>query len=130
MSAIRGFTASGVALGGLSGVKNISFPSLAQTLERVRTAGDANDAGTNIYSNYVEGPIVVTFRWNASLRSALLAKARAGTTDTFSFTKTGYCTYSGAGCVQNVGDQTFNAENDPEFSVTFESETEWTYATA
>ena len=130
MSAIRGFTASGISLGSLAGVKNIAFPSVVETLERIRTAGDANDAGTNIYINYVEGPVVVTFRWNASLRSTLLAKAKAGTTDTFTFTKTGYCTYSGLGFVQTVGDQTFNAENDPEFSVTFEPETEWTYATA
>jgi hypothetical protein len=130
MSSLRGFTATGVALGSMTGVKNIAFPSVSQTLQRVRTAGDDNDAGTAIYINYTEGPIRVTFRQSVTLRNALLTKSRAGTTDTLTFTKTGVHSYSGAGFVQEVGEVVYDADNDPEFTVVFEPETEWTVAAA
>jgi hypothetical protein len=132
MSHVRGFTCSGVALGALLGVKTITFPSLKATLDRVRTAGDSNDAGRAYHQNYVEGQISVVFHWNASLRSAMLARARLGEAglDTFTSTKTGYCTYSGPAFIAEVGEQAFGSDGEPEFTILLEPQTEWTYATA
>jgi hypothetical protein len=125
MSNIRGFTLSGVTLGALTGIKNMTFPGVTQTRDRVRTAGDGDDAGTAYYQNFVEGPIVVTFHKNATLRNTLLAKSEAGTTDTFTATKTGEHTYTGPAFV-DVGEVVYGSDNEPEFTVTIEPETKWT----
>lgn len=124
---LRGYTAVGQTLGAMTPVKGITFPATTQTLERLRSAGDANDAGTALYNDYSDGPVRVTFRENVTLRNALIAKAKAGTTDTFTFNKTGRNKYSGAGFVQEVGEVSI-VDNEPEFTVTFEPETEWTVA--
>ena len=126
MSAIRGFTCAGTALGSLLGIKSIVFPEVTQNLERIRTAEDASDAGKQYCNNYVEGPIRVTFDWNATLHATLRTRAKAQTTDTITAAKTGYCTYVGVAFVQSVGDKTFGADAKPEFTVSFEPETDWT----
>lgn len=129
MSSLRGLTCVGIELGSILGIKNITFPGITHTKERIRTAGDSNDAGTLVYENFVEGPIVLTLRKNASLRNTLLAKSEAGTTDTFTVTKTGEHTYSGPALVE-VGEEMFGPDNEPEFQVTLDPETKWTKATA
>ncbi len=129
MSNIRGFTCSGISLGAILGIKSIAFPAVTQTRDRIRTAGDSNDAGTAYYQNYSEGPIVLTLHKNASLRNALIAQSEAGTTDTFTVTKTGEHTYSGAAFV-DVGEETYGPDSEPEFTLTLEPETKWTKATA
>ncbi len=129
MSHIRGFICSGISLGSILGIKNIVFPGVTQTRERIRTAGDANDAGTLYYENYTNGPIVLTIRKNASLLLALQTQAEAGTTDTFTVTKTGEHTYSGAAFL-DVSDVTFGSDSEPEFQLTLEPETKWTKAAA
>lgn len=128
-NAVLGFTVTGAALGALTPIKNIVFPAVSQNLERIRTAGDANDAGQAYYQNYNEGAITVTFRKNVTVRNALLTRCRAGTTDAFTITKTGEHTYSGNAFVQNVGEITY-ADGDPEYTVAFKAETEWTVAAA
>lgn len=129
MSNIRGFTCAGVSLGSILGIKNIVFPGITQARERIRTAGDSDDAGTEYYENFTEGPIVLTLAKNVSLRLALLTKAEAGTTDTWTVTKTGEHTYSGAAFV-DVGEETYNSEGEPEFQLTLTPETKWTRAAA
>jgi hypothetical protein len=125
MSNIRGFTAIGAEVGAIVGIKGITFPAVAQTRDRVRTAGDDDDAGTAYYENYSEGPIVLTLHKNATLRNTLLAKAEAGTTDTFTVTKTGEHTYAGSAFL-DVGEVTYGPDSEPQFTLTLEPETKWT----
>jgi hypothetical protein len=127
MSAIRGYTCTGVELGSILGIKSISFPAITQARDRVRTAGDANDAGTEYYQNFIEGPIVITLKKNVSLRKTLLTKVEAGTTDTFTVTKTGEYTYSGPAFL-DVGEEMQGPDSEPEFQLTLSPETKWTRA--
>jgi len=129
MGDIRGFTCTGVSLGSILVLKDITTPDLDLSTERIHLNGDSNNAGTAYPIGHVDGPITLLLHWDATLYAALRAMAYADdpTTDTFTITKTSMGTWSGAAYVTKVGSMTFGADRKPEFSVTLEPSTQWTY---
>jgi hypothetical protein len=124
------WTVSGAILGGLTGIKSVSIGAESTNFDREYLAEDTGQSGKAYPLTNTPGQATVTLKWNATTYDALKNAAQAQTKETtLTIAKTGVGTWTGACYVQSVGERQVGVDKMPEFTVTFEPETQWAYAT-
>jgi hypothetical protein len=127
---LTGSTLVGSSSGSITGIENCQIGGLDVTKINYMTAGDTNALSNNIPGAGREGDMVLTIVYEKALQTTLRAKAKARTTETWTYTDAGGSTWSGTGFIQNVGGIDSDPESEDTFQLTLTPSSSWTFSAA